>query len=143
MEPFCRDLVHFFSCSDRVCTTKKSQYIAVVDDEESVSRALKRLLQSGGFEVETFASGAAFLESLNHRVPACVVLDHHMPEMTGLDVQSRLSELLEDLSVIFITGHDSSELRQRALEKGASAYLRKPVDEHELFDAVRRSVVGG
>ena len=113
-----------------------SQYIAVVDDEDSVCRALKRLLQSEGFEVETFGSAAAFLESLTRRVPSCVVLDHHMPAMTGLELLSRLNTMPERLPVIFITGHDSPELRRCALANGASVYLRKPVDQQELFDAV-------
>src|SRR5947209_6808987 len=66
-------------------------YIAVVDDEPAVLKALERLFRSAKIEVATFASGAAFLASTEIRQPDCVVLDLHMPEMNGFDVLSRLS----------------------------------------------------
>lgn len=114
----------------------------MVDDEAPVCRALSRLLQSNGFHVETFPSGASFLDSIEHHAPSCVVLDHHMPEMTGLEVQARLNAMPSSIPVIFITGHDVPELRQRAIDSGASAYLCKPVDQDELFDAVRHAIAG-
>jgi FixJ family two-component response regulator len=115
--------------------------IAVVDDEEEVRRALGRLIRSAGLEIETFMSGADFLESLAHRRPAFVVLDLHMPGVNGFEVQSRLNEMPDPIPVIVITGRDTEESRQRALEGGARAYLRKPVDERDLFAALA-SVMG-
>jgi FixJ family two-component response regulator len=116
--------------------TKPSPVIAVVDDEESVCRALTRLLRSAGMEATTFSSGAQFIESLKTHRPHCVVLDLHMPEMSGFDVQARLLESGVRVPVIIMTGHDSPETRDRALSMGPAAYLRKPVDGEVLLDAI-------
>lgn len=110
--------------------------IAVVDDEESVRRALERLIRSAGLAVQTFASGAAFLESTRHVRPACVVLDLHMPDLSGFEVQLALAQSGESVPVIVITGHDNPQSRALAYEQGASAYLDKPVDETMLLDAI-------
>jgi FixJ family two-component response regulator len=110
--------------------------IAVVDDEESIRRALDRLLRSAGFAVETFASGAQFLRSvLDHR-PACVVLDLNMPDLSGLDVQLLLARDRVPVPVIILTGQESPEARARLTARGATACLRKPVDEKLLFAAI-------
>jgi FixJ family two-component response regulator len=116
--------------------TKHGPLIAVVDDEESVCRALDRLLRSVGFDVETFASGAAFLESGARWRAECVVLDVHMPGVSGCDVQERLSGAAQDVPVVVITGRDSDETRERAMAAGAAAYLRKPVDGQTLLSTV-------
>jgi FixJ family two-component response regulator len=113
--------------------TKRGSLIAVVDDEESVCRALERLLRSVGFDVETFASGAAFLESRGRWRADCIVLDVHLPGLSGCDVQAHLSEASQDVPVVMITGRDSDEARERALAAGAAAYLRKPVDDQMLL----------
>ena len=113
-----------------------SPLIAIVDDEDAVRKALKRLLMSAGFEVDVYADGRAFLSSLRTRAPRCVVLDLHMPLVSGLEVQERLAAVRSTLPVIVITGHDSDSTRTTALANGASAYLRKPVDEQVLLDAI-------
>jgi FixJ family two-component response regulator len=110
--------------------------IAVVDDEEPVRKALRRLICAAGHDVETFASGASFLASLENHEPDCVLLDLHMPELTGLDVQARLARTAPRVPVIVITGHDQPETRDRVLAAGATAYLLKPVDEEALFAAI-------
>jgi FixJ family two-component response regulator len=117
--------------------------IAVVDDEESVCRALERLLRSVGFDVATFASGAAFLESDGRWRAACVVLDVHMPGLSGIDVQARLSAAAQEVPVVVITGRDSEEVRERALAAGAAAYLRKPVDDQTLLTTLATAMAGG
>jgi FixJ family two-component response regulator len=112
---------------------KKPNLIAVIDDDASVRRAMKRLLRSLGMVAETFDCGLSFLdllESLPSFKPDCVVLDVQMPGMTGLEVQRRLAG--SKLPVIFITAHDDSAVRERALAAGAIAFLRKPFDD-ELF----------
>ena len=114
--------------------------IAVVDDEESVRKAIGRLMDSAGFEVETFTGGAEFLASLEKRRPDCVVLDLHMPQVSGFDVQSRLGQLLLRIPVVVITGRDNEETNERALAGGAIAYLRKPVDDRLLLDAISNAV---
>jgi FixJ family two-component response regulator len=111
-------------------------FIAIVDDEEPIRRALVRLLRSAGLESEAFESGAAFLESLTRRVPRCVVLDMHMPGLSGVDVQILLAQSWPELPVIFITGHHSAETRDRVLASHPLAYLVKPVHDQLLLDAI-------
>jgi FixJ family two-component response regulator len=111
--------------------------IAVVDDEESIRKALSRLLRaSGGYRVQTYSSGTDFLESWKTERPDVVVLDLHMPGLSGFEVHSKIAACDRSLPVIVITGHDSPETRQRALDGGAAAYLRKPVDERLLLRAI-------
>jgi len=119
---------------------KVRRLIAVVDDEESVRIALRRLLRSVSFNVETFASGLEFLDSLKEHQPDCVILDLHMPQVNGFAVQARLAERRTRVPTVVLTGHDSEESRVRALAGGAAAYLRKPVDDQALLDAINDAV---
>ena len=116
--------------------SKTRPLIAIVDDEEPVRKALTRLLRSAGFDVETFPSGVECLESLPTRRPDCVVLDVHMPLMNGFEVQARLAESSAPVPVVIITGHDSTETRDRALAGRPMAYLSKPVNDQTLLDAI-------
>ncbi|MCG2595456.1 response regulator [Ramlibacter sp. XY19] len=117
-----------------------SSLVAIVDDEESVRRALGRLLRSAGFDVQTFASGVEFIHSLARSSPQCLVLDLRMPHMTGFDVQGALLEAKANVPVVIITGDDSLESRELTLGRGARAYLRKPVDEAMLLDAIQNAI---
>jgi FixJ family two-component response regulator len=116
--------------------------LAVVDDDADVRIALTRLLASAGFSVEAFASGADFLRSLEHHDPDCAVLDLHMPDMSGFDVQGALAGH-STVPVVVITGQDTPESRTRALGLGAKAYLCKPVDDEALLAAIAVAVDGG
>ena len=116
--------------------------IAVVDDEESVRKALHRLLRSAGFAVETFASGADFLLSVKDHEPACVVLDLHMPQINGFEVQAALESAGGRVPVVIVTGHDTPEARARVMAHGASGYLRKPVDDLMLIAAINAAIGG-
>ncbi len=114
-------------------TAKTKLLIAIVDDDESVCRALKRLVRSLEMDAQTFASGREFLEllaALPSFVPDCVVLDVQMPGLSGLEVQRRLTG--SGLPVIFITAHDEPGVKEQALAAGALAFLRKPFND-ELF----------
>src|SRR5204862_14350 len=91
-----------------------------------------RLMRSVGLTVETFGSGAEFLQSLETRLPDCVVLDLHMPHMDGFNVQTHLARKCAALPVIIVTGHDFPKARERAMAGGASAFLRKPVHDRPL-----------
>jgi FixJ family two-component response regulator len=122
--------------------SKVRPLVAVVDDEKPVRIAVERLLRSANLDVETFSSGAEFLESLKTHRPDCVVLDLHMPQIDGFSVQTRLTEANAGLAVIIITGHDTTESRDRALAGGASAYLRKPMDDQMLLDAITNAIAG-
>ena len=110
--------------------------IAVVDDDDAVGKALNRLLRSAGLRVETFASGLAFLKWLQSHAPAGVVLDLHMPEMDGFEVQAHLAQKEPRVPVILITGRDSPQARQRALASGAAAYLAKPLNDQALLETI-------
>jgi FixJ family two-component response regulator len=115
--------------------------IAVVDDDAEVRQAIARLLCAAGYCAETFASGEAFLSSVTHRAPDCVVLDVHMPGMNGHEVQERLLPSHAGMPVILITGRDSPELRSHASRSGANSYLLKPVDQETLLDAIHAAIV--
>src|SRR5207249_5078653 len=95
-----------------------------------------RLMRSAGLSVETFASGAEFLKSIETRLPDCVVLDLQMPQMNGFNVQASLAQKCAALPVIIVTGHDFPKARERAMAGGASAFLRKPVHDRTLLDAI-------
>jgi FixJ family two-component response regulator len=114
--------------------------IAIVDDEESVRRALRRLMVSAGFRAQTFSCGAALLASLSLDRPSCVVLDLHMPELSGFELQVQLNGSAQPVPVVVITGHDTPEAEKRVMEAGAIAYLRKPIDDQELLEAVGKAL---
>jgi FixJ family two-component response regulator len=115
--------------------------IAVVDDEESVRRALARMLHASQLDVEVFGSGQEFLDSLRTRRPDCVVLDYQMPGLTGRDVQRQLAAAQIRLPIIVVTAHDQPALREQCLADGAVAYISKPLQRERLLslidDAIR------
>ena len=116
--------------------------LAVVDDDAEVRIALTRLVSSAGFAVETFASGAEFLRSIEDHPPDCLVLDLHMPDMSGFDVQAALARSHATVPVIVITGHDTPESRVRAVQLGAKGYLCKPVNDDVLLEAIEMAISG-
>ena len=116
--------------------SEKRQRIAVVDDEVSVRKALQRLLRSAGMDVDMFPSGAAFLLALQNLKPDCVVLDLHMPDVNGFDVQERMAQWGMRVPMIVITGHGTEESRTRAIAGGADLYLLKPIDDRVLLDGI-------
>ncbi|MCC6679849.1 MAG: response regulator [Phycisphaeraceae bacterium] len=116
--------------------------IAVVDDEESVVRALHRLLRSADYVVDGYNQGQTFLDSLTDHPYDCVLLDLHMPLMNGFEVQARLTQARPHTPMIIITGHDTPESHRLAMDGGASAYLRKPVDGPTLLDTIEKLVEG-
>lgn len=115
--------------------------IAVVDDDPFVRKALERLLVSTGLAVESFPSGAEFLRSVDDHKPDCVVLDLHMPDLNGFEVQARLAAKHAGVPVVVITGHDTPGARSRVLGGGAKSYLCKPVDEETLLAAIHAAIV--
>lgn len=111
--------------------------VALVDDEAPVRAALGRLLRLADFTVLAFASGEEFLDSLAARVPDCVLLDVHMPGLTGPQVQARLRAAELDLPAVFITASDDADVERRALEAGGLQVLLKPFTNETLLDALR------
>jgi FixJ family two-component response regulator len=117
--------------------------IAIVDDDESVCHAIKRLLRSLGMKADTFASGKEFIdfiETMPSRRFDCVILDVQMPGLNGLDVQERLKRLGNRFPIIFLTAHDEVSARERALAAGAVAFLRKPFAAELLIKTLRAAV---
>jgi FixJ family two-component response regulator len=114
--------------------------ISVVDDDLSVCRALRRLIESAGYAVETFASAQEFLGSCPGGRTACLVLDIHLGEMSGFELQEQLVAEQAAIPIIFITAYDDASIRERIARSGATAYLRKPFDERVLLDAIRAAV---
>ena len=107
--------------------------VAIVDDEPSVRVSLRRLCTVLGMEATAYASGHLFLDSLLNSVVAdCVLLDMHMPEMSGLEVQHRMASFTDTVAVIAISADDSPETRVRWLTGGALACLHKPIGADEL-----------
>jgi FixJ family two-component response regulator len=110
--------------------------ISVVDDDASVRRALRRLLQLAGYAVETFASASEFLDSPAMGVTSCLVLDIHLQDMTGFELQDRLAATSAAIPLIFITAHDDAATRERVRQAGAGLYLRKPFEKRALLAAI-------
>jgi FixJ family two-component response regulator len=120
--------------------TNASPVILVVDDDDSVRKALGRLIASAGFDVESFAVGEDMIGRGRFAECACAVLDVRLSGMSGPEIQERLRTIAPALRIIFITAHYEESLGAAALAAGAIAYLRKPFDEHELLSAVRTAV---
>jgi FixJ family two-component response regulator len=110
--------------------------VAIVDDEEGIRKALGRLLRAAGLEAYGYANGQEFLTAAAERRPDCVVLDLHMPGMSGLQVLRKLKTAGLLLPVVVITAHDEPETRQKCLSTGARAYLRKPLEDRLLLNAI-------
>jgi FixJ family two-component response regulator len=115
----------------------EKRMIAVVDDEETVRKALVRLLQAAGYSARGFNSGTDLLQNWPAYEPDCLVLDLEMPGLSGTDVQRALNRAGVHVPVVVITAHDSARARAECLREGAIAYLCKPVDERVLLDALR------
>ena len=122
---------------------KTTPLVSIVDDDHSVRRALRRLIQFAGFTAETFASGEDFLTSAFLVRTACLVLDIHLNGgMSGFALQTRLVADCVIIPIIFITAHDNVSLRERAEASGAAAYLCKPFNDEVLLDAIRGALGG-
>ena len=114
--------------------------VIVVEDDESMSRAIERILRAGGFVTESFASAEAALEADAATTPDCLVLDISLPGMSGFDLYRRLAPAGEPLKAIFITAHDEPAVRREAERLDAGGYLPKPFSGRALLDAVIRAV---
>jgi CheY-like chemotaxis protein len=119
-----------------LCAADK-QVVAVLDDDESVSKAFVRLLRAAGYAARGFTSGQDLLKHWPVDPPDCLVLDLQMPGLSGAEVHQALKRAGAKFPVIAISAHDAAAMREEAMSHGAVAYLRKPVDAHVLVNAVR------
>ena len=116
--------------------------VSIVDDDFSVRRSTLRLLRSSGLQAEAFASAGEFLQSSLVEETDCLVLDMSMPEMSGLELQRRLAETSRMIPIVFLSARASEEEERRALEAGATSFLRKPVSKEALLHAIRTAIEG-
>ena len=114
--------------------------VFVVDDDTSVRTALKRLIKSLGFKVETFDSAQAFLKHGPHDGPACLVLDIRMPGMSGIELQEQLTDTGLGMPIIFITGHGNIPMSVKAMKAGAVDFIEKPFEDQNLIDAINVAI---
>jgi len=114
--------------------------IAIVDDDHSVRKALCRLLRSLDIHAESYASGREFLDALQRALPDCLVLDLRMPDMNGLELQQHLTDRGIRLPTVMVTGHDEPGMRSKCVAAGAGTYLRKPLDEKSLLQAIEDAI---
>lgn len=115
-----------------------SSPVYLVDDDDAVRDALSLLLRTVGIEVRGFASPESFLSVLSTLSPGCLILDIRMPVISGLKLQEQLRAQGVDWPTVVISGHGDIEACRRAFRSGAIDFLSKPVDEHDLIDAIQR-----
>jgi len=113
--------------------------VFVVDDDPSVRKSVARLLRVAGFRTETFVSAVDFLERDRDSIGGCVVLDMHLPELSGLDAQVKLAESQPLLPIVFISGYGDVPTSVQAMKAGAVDFLSKPFSAEDLLGAVREA----
>lgn len=114
--------------------------IFVIDDDESVRKAISLLLKSEGYETETYESAESFLNSRKYHGTGCIVLDIKMKNMTGLELQEKLLEKHSDLPIVFITGYGDIPTSVKAMKKGAYDFLTKPFNDEDFLAAISTAV---
>ena len=117
--------------------------VVVVDDDISVRESLELLIQHEGWEPALFESAREFLASLPNVVPSCLILDVNLPDLSGLDIQQRVSDAKPSTPIIFITGYGDIPTSVRAMKAGAAEFLTKPIDDKVMIDAIRVAVRRG
>jgi FixJ family two-component response regulator len=115
--------------------------IALLDDEPQFCKALGRLLKTHGYEVEAFTCGEDLLAACTAHSPSCLLLDLHMPGISGFEVLERLALQHVPMPVIVLTGHDQPGNAERVRALGGVDYLLKPLNESQLLSAIGRVIV--
>jgi FixJ family two-component response regulator len=114
--------------------------VYIVDDDRGVRQAIQDLVESVGLRAESFATGQEFLNRKRSADPSCLVLDVRLPQMSGLDFQSKLADLGLPIPIIFITAHGDIPMSVRALKSGAVEFLTKPFRDQDLLDAIQQAL---
>src|ERR1700704_6889779 len=115
----------------------RESIVFVIDDDESMRRALTNLFQSVGLTVEVFGAAPEMLHSKLPDVASCLVLDVRLPGLSGLDFQTELAKANINIPIIFMTGHGDIPMSVRAMKGGAVDFLTKPFRDQDILDAVR------
>lgn len=110
--------------------------VFIVDDDETVLRALSRLLSACGYDVKTFSSSETFLAESDPAIPGCAILDVLMPGLDGLRLQAALNDSGIERPVIFISGYGDVPMSVQAMKAGAVDFLTKPIDDDVLLAAI-------
>jgi FixJ family two-component response regulator len=119
-----------------------ARFVAIVDDDRSLRRALKDLMESAGLAAQCYGSAEEFLESDLCDQTGCLVLDILMPGISGLELQAKLNALGSRTPIIFITAVGDAQLKTRAMKAGAMEFLSKPFDDDVLLEMVRAALRG-
>ena len=114
--------------------------VGIVDDDESVRDSISSLLRSAGYGTAAFESAEAFLNSDHTSEPDCLVLDVRMPGLSGLELQSKLYEKNSMIPIIFVTAHTGDQVRDKAIQQGATAFLDKPFNDEVLLGAIHLAI---
>jgi FixJ family two-component response regulator len=114
--------------------------VFVVDDDDSMRRALSNLIRSVGLQAETFATAADFLAVKLPDAPCCLILDIRLPGLSGLDFQAKLASAKIEVPIIFITAHGDIPMSVRAMKAGAIEFLTKPFRDQDLLDAIQAAI---
>ena len=117
--------------------SKETLAVYLLDDDSSVLKATRRLLDSAGWNVEAFTDPIAFLEHAAMHFPSVAVIDIRMPDMNGLEVQTRLRRVSPSTRVIVLTSKDDPAVRTMAMNAGASAFFIKGVDRAEFLAGIK------
>jgi FixJ family two-component response regulator len=120
--------------------TEPAPTVFVVDDDASLRRAIKRLVESVGVQVELFGSAHEFLEAKRPDAPSCLVLDIRLPGISGLEFQRELAYANIHTPIIFITAHGDIPMTVRAMKAGAVEFLTKPFRDQDLLDAIQQAL---
>lgn len=119
--------------------SSNQRQIYIVDDDESVRRALKFLLNTYEFQVKTFSSAEDFFSAVPNSSSGCLILDIHMPGIEGWEAQERLTKSGSKRPVIFISTDKNGQLKEKALIVGAVGFLQKPFNDQELIDLINQA----
>jgi FixJ family two-component response regulator len=114
--------------------------VYIIDDDLSVRTGLTRMVKAAGIDAESFESGLDFLSSEKWKEHGCIVLDVHMPEMTGVELQGKLIEAGSSMPIIFLSAHGDVPMTVESMKKGAVDFLEKPVDQEDLMAAIQVSL---
>ena len=119
---------------------EKKVIVSVVDDDASIRKTVSRIVESDGLEVAAYGSAEELLDDGSLDNSACLILDVHLPGISGVDLQERLNRSDSRIPIIFISANADEQTRKRALRAGAIRFLSKPFSVFSLLDAIRSTV---